>query len=102
MGTTTATYAYSVTVPPQPVYSPAVSLSTPPPPLMASSCAKDPSCFDANYECNQCCSTGIAKNGANCWDAVYTIARCCAGGSSIETTGSGTSTTTATYAYSVT
>ena len=42
-----------------------------------SSCAKDPKCFDANYECTGCCSTGLAKNGANCWDEKYTTKRCC-------------------------
>ena len=42
-----------------------------------SSCAKDPKCFDANYECTSCCTTDVAKDGTSCWDSVYTKTRCC-------------------------
>ena len=64
----------------QPMYS--APVVTPPAftPAVASTaqCAKDSSCFDFNYECTSCCSTGLAKNGAPCWDATYTVSRCCA------------------------
>ena len=40
-------------------------------------CPRDPSCFDANYECTGCCATGLAKDGKSCWTAVYTKSRCC-------------------------
>ena len=40
-------------------------------------CAKDDTCFDSNYTCERCCSTGVAVNGAACWDASYTPSRCC-------------------------
>ena len=49
----------------------------PEPTANSAQCAKDTSCFDANYECTGCCSTGKAVNGAPCWDAVYTTSRCC-------------------------
>ena len=56
-----------------PMYTPPVYV----PPVSAPSCAKDMACFDANFECTGCCSTGLAKNGAGCWDITYTIQRCC-------------------------
>ena len=40
-------------------------------------CAKDPTCFDNDYDCKSCCKNGIAKNGENCWKNGYTIDRCC-------------------------
>ena len=39
--------------------------------------AKDPACFDENYECVGCCTTGTAKNSALCWDQKFTLPRCC-------------------------
>merc|ERR1712139_597260 len=63
-----------------PVYTPPVYQ---PPAAGTAECAKDTSCFDTNYECTGCCSTGIAKNGVGCWDLVYTIARCCNAGGSV-------------------
>ena len=52
---------------------PAPPTFTPP-----TTCAKDSSCFDANYVCEGCCAQNKAKNGLACWDAVYTADRCCA------------------------
>lgn len=40
-------------------------------------CAADPYCFDENFVCEGCCSTGLAKNGKNCWDKEFTKERCC-------------------------
>ena len=68
--------------------SPAVAVPTPPslpvftppaftPPASSGVCAKDPGCFDTNYVCSGCCSTGLSVSGGSCWDATYTIARCC-------------------------
>ena len=62
----------------QQVNTPPAAPPTYTPPAGTPICAKDPSCFDPNYECEGCCSTGLAKNGAPCWDAVYTTKRCCA------------------------
>ena len=61
----------------QQVNTPPAAPPTYTPPAGTPICAKDPSCFDANYECTGCCSTGLAKNGVSCWDSVYTIEKCC-------------------------
>ena len=47
-------------------------------------CARDPTCFDENYVCSSCCSTGNALNGVSCWGGVYTQARCCSNGGTVD------------------
>jgi predicted esterase len=69
----------SLSIPAEPVYSTAA-------PPSGETCEKDPTCFDGNYECVGCCSTGQAKNGAPCWDSIYTSSRCCSQGASTMST----------------
>lgn len=40
-------------------------------------CARDMSCFDSDYVCVPCCTTGVSTSGKACWDHDYTQERCC-------------------------
>ena len=46
----------------------------------AATCEKDPQlqCFDDDFPCGVCCSTGMNSYGDPCWDDTYTAAKCCA------------------------
>lgn len=48
--------------------------STPSP---TDTCAKDPACFDKNFDCKSCCDTGRSAAGYDCWDSVYNKDKCC-------------------------
>lgn len=49
----------------------------PPPAPIVQPCAKDATCFDAHYQCADCCSTGKAYDGSVCWDTLFSAGRCC-------------------------
>jgi len=57
----------------------AVSLfqSAPSAPVAKSSCAKDPQCFDKEYSCESCCSSGVNADGLPCWKTSFNPAACC-------------------------
>ena len=41
-------------------------------------CAKDATCFDYKFTCDECCSKGNVNNGTeSCWTGPYTHERCC-------------------------
>jgi hypothetical protein len=45
----------------------------------AEQCALQAACFNSQFQCGPCCSTGRSADGTSCWDALYTHGKCCRG-----------------------